>query len=260
MAEREQYQRETSVVRTTDVSKSFGRNVALRQLNLEFGNGVHGIVGPNGAGKTTLLRLLALLEKPSSGTIEILGEQATRRNRDLYAGSIGYLPQSPRPPRSLATTHLVEYALRLRGHRAAVPDLIAKAVEAVDGQRFATKPLSTLSGGQLQRSFIAAAIAGDPRVILLDEPTSGLDPEQRAHFRALLANLGEEAVVLLSTHLVEDVQLGCDTVTVIADGSRRFAGTIADLLSVTDADSVADARFTSRLEQAYVAVIKGTRQ
>ncbi|TQS42384.1 ATP-binding cassette domain-containing protein [Cryptosporangium phraense] len=229
---------------TTDVAVSgaglsvrYGRTVALNDVSFELGTGVTGLLGPNGAGKTTLLRVVATAATPDSGHLRVLGfDPLTGAGRLATRRRIGYLPQDPGFHRSFTAFEFVDYVAILkelterRSRHAAVRD----ALDAVGlGDRRGSR-IRTLSGGARQRVALAAALVGDPPVLILDEPTVGLDPEQRMRFRELIADLGEQRSVLLSTHQTEDVMSLCREVIVLDHGAVRFTGTPAELTALAD--------------------------
>lgn len=228
----------------------YGRDQALDHVSIEWKVGVHGLVGPNGAGKSTLLRLLALIERAKSGELTVLGCDVS--NRAALRGRIGYLPQEPGVPHAITARELVLYAAHLRSVRSGRRQAVARAIELADVGEFADKKVSSLSGGQKRRAFIAATIVGAPEVVLLDEPTAGLDPAQRVAFRTMLKELGATSTVILSTHLVEDVELGCETVTVLSGGRKVFGGSVEELRRKGVVEKQSD---ISALESAYLQVI-----
>ncbi len=242
-------------VRVDDVAKRFRRVAAVRGISATWGRGVHGVLGPNGAGKTTLLRMVATLDEPTSGRVDLYGPAGIVAASDLK-GLIGFLPQSPGIPGRLSPRELVTYVAHLRGvARSRIDSLVGEALTAVDGIDFDDRPLRRLSGGQRQRSAIAAAIVGMPKLIVLDEPTSGLDPEHRVRFRQLLRRLGRCSIVLMSTHLVEDIQLGCDSVMVIREGRAVFSGNVAELEAIGRASPHAQGSVTM-IEAGYMALMR----
>ncbi|MEJ7761828.1 MAG: ATP-binding cassette domain-containing protein [Thermomicrobiales bacterium] len=213
------------------VTHRFGHRVALDDLSLAFGTGVCGLLGPNGAGKTTMLRLLATIYAPQSGTLRI-GDLDLGRDRDRHraARSSGYLPQSFTFYPGFTVSEFVEYfALLRRMRRADARRAITAALAAVDLSERADTKLKTLSGGMLRRAGIAQAIVHDPAVLLLDEPSAGLDPDQRWELRELVVRLAERRMVLLSTHLTEDIEAIGGRVVVLRQGRVRFDGTAAEL-------------------------------
>ncbi len=197
---------------------------ALKGLNLELKSpSLIGLLGPNGAGKSTLMKLLVAALLPTEGNILVDGAPLARAERKLKA-SLGYLPQDFGLFDELTVTQFLDYMAALKGledSKAA----IQKAIGAVNLEEKAKAKIRTLSGGQRQRVGIAQALLGDPPFLIFDEPTVGLDPEERIHFRNLFSRTAQERLVLLSTHIIEDVQSVCDQIVVIHQGRIRFAGT-----------------------------------
>jgi ABC-2 type transport system ATP-binding protein len=215
------------------VTKKFGRRTALHPLSLELRPGVVGLLGPNGAGKSTMLGLLSTAEVPSTGSITVCGQVVTgsRAERIEARRHIGFLPQEVVFPRGMTAIGFLDYIAVLKEWRdtAARHRETRRVLDLVGlGDRGSMK-VAKLSGGQRRRLGIAQALLGAPVLLVLDEPTTGLDPEQRASLRGLLSGLG--ATVLIATHQTEDVSALCDRVLVIDDGSIRFDGSVADLLT-----------------------------
>jgi ABC-2 type transport system ATP-binding protein len=244
-------------VALTDIHRSFGKSKAVDGVSLELGAGVFGLLGPNGAGKTSLLRILATVLPPTSGQMALLGRDpgSTTARREIRR-RLGYLPQSLGYYPSFTVVEFIEYfALLKEMPSPAVPKAVAVAVERVGLGVKAKAKLRTLSGGMLRRVGIAQAIVNSPDLLLLDEPTAGLDPEQRMQFRALLRPLGENATVIVSTHLVEDVGAACSEVALMSDGKIVFRGTPAELTARGEGHGVGDAP----LERGYSAVLTQAR-
>ena len=244
-------------VALTDIQRSFGKSKAVDGVSLELGAGVFGLLGPNGAGKTSLLRMLATVLPPTSGQMALLGRDpgSTTARREIRR-RLGYLPQSLGYYSSFTVVEFIEYfALLKEMPSPAVPKAVAAAVERVDLGVKAKAKLRTLSGGMLRRVGIAQAIVNSPDLLLLDEPTAGLDPEQRMQFRALLRSFGENATVIVSTHLVEDVGAACSEVALMSDGKIVFRGTPAELTARGEGHGVGDAP----LERGYSAVLTEAR-
>jgi ABC-type multidrug transport system ATPase subunit len=222
------------------------------------GPGVFGLLGPNGAGKTSLLRTLATVIPPSSGRIRLLGlDPGEYRQRREIRRRLGYLPQQLGFYPRFTVVEFVEYFALLKEMPAArVPRAVATAVERVGLGEQARAKLRTLSGGMLRRVGIAQAIVNDPELLLLDEPTAGLDPEQRVAFRTLIRDLGAQATVIVSTHLVEDVGAACTEVGLMDRGRLVFQGTPGELIARADGtEAVGDAP----LERGYSAVLAEAR-
>jgi ABC-type multidrug transport system ATPase subunit len=209
-----------------NLSKTYANGVAaLTDVSLDIPTGMFGLLGPNGAGKSTLMRTIATLQDPDAGTIR-LGELDVLANKAEARRQLGYLPQEfgvyPKEP---AITMLDHFA-RLKGvvnarERREVVEALLKQVNLweVRGQK-----LGGFSGGMRQRFGIAQALIGDPRLIIVDEPTAGLDPEERNRFLNLLSEIGEHVVVILSTHIVEDVTDLCPRMAIISRGQVLLSG------------------------------------
>ena len=203
---------------------------ALKGLNLDLKSpSLIGLLGPNGAGKSTLMKLLVAALMPTEGSILVDGTPLSKVEGKLKA-SLGYLPQDFGLFDELTVTQFLDYMAALKGLRspqAAIRDVI----RAVNLEEKARARIRTLSGGQRQRVGIAQALLGDPPFLIFDEPTVGLDPEERIHFRNLFSRTAQERLVLLSTHIIEDVQSVCDQIVVIHHGQIRFTGTPEQLIT-----------------------------
>ena len=206
---------------------------ALKDLDLELkAPSLIGLLGPNGAGKSTLMKLLVAALLPTRGEILVDGQPLDRTERLLKA-RLGYLPQDFGLFDELAVTQFLDYIAALKGigdPKAA----IQKAVRAVNLEEKARAKIRTLSGGQRQRVGIAQAILGDPPFLIFDEPTVGLDPEERIHFRNLFSHAAQDRLVLLSTHIIEDVQSVCSRLLVLHQGRLRFDGTPEELIRAAE--------------------------
>jgi len=242
-------------VRAEGLRVRAGRRMAVDGLDLRLGRGVHGLLGPNGAGKTTLIRSLATVLRPASGTLEVFGLPVSGR-LDLRAPrrALGYLPQDFGYYKRFTVREFVEYVAWLKEvPKRDIPGAVQRAVERVGLADRADDRLKTLSGGMVRRAGIAQAIVNDPELLLLDEPTAGLDPGQRVRFRELVQELGADACVVVSTHLVEDVAAACSDVVLIAAGRLVFQGTPAELAAAGGPDHVGD----SPIERGYSALLGG---
>ncbi len=210
--------------------------VALAGVDLAFGDGMLGLLGPNGAGKTTLLSILALAQEPSAGERIYFGVPDGRGERSRIRRMIGYLPQDFV---AVSTLTGLEY-LMMCGELRCVPlkrrDLERRAwalLEAVELTHAARRRAGNYSGGMLRRLGLAQALIHSPRFLVVDEPTAGLDPEERIRFRDLITDLAEEIPVLLSTHIVEDIEATCPRLGVIADGRLLFDGEPAEVMAAS---------------------------
>ena len=202
---------------------------ALKDLNLDLRSpSLIGLLGPNGAGKSTLMKLLVAALLPTSGSILVDGQPLAKGERQLKA-RLGYLPQDFGLFDELTVTQFLDYMAALKGLREAKA-AIQRAIQAVNLEEKARAKIRTLSGGQRQRVGIAQALLGDPAFLIFDEPTVGLDPEERIHFRNLFSRAAKDRLVLLSTHIIEDVQSVCDRLVVIDHGKILFTGTPEQLI------------------------------
>ena len=235
-----------------------GRRLAVDDLDLSFGEGVHGLLGPNGAGKTTLMRALATVRPPSAGRLALLGEDVTDKRRlPGIRRRLGYMPQHIGFYPGFTLAEFVAHLAWLKEvPEKNIPAATERAIGRVGLSDRAGSKMRTLSGGMVRRAGMAQAIVNDPDILLLDEPTAGLDPEQRLSFRALLRDLGADTCVLVSTHLVEDVAAACTDVLLMAEGRRVFAGTLEELLAV---DPGGDALEGSPVERAYTWLLNRHR-
>ncbi|TNH30751.1 ATP-binding cassette domain-containing protein [Micromonospora orduensis] len=231
-----------------------GRHLAVDGLDLSLGTGVHGLLGRNGAGKTTLMRALATVLKPAGGRLTLLGSSVDGRADLRHARrALGYLPQHFGYYPRFTVREFVSYLAWLK--EMPKPDIPAATQRAIDRVGLSAKAdakLRTLSGGMLRRAGVAQAIVNDPQVLLLDEPTVGLDPEQRLDLRELLRDLGTDACVLVSTHLVEDVVAACTEVVLINEGRLVWQGTPAALAEQGDDRHPGD----SAAERGYSALLR----
>ncbi|WP_165226754.1 ATP-binding cassette domain-containing protein [Aquisphaera insulae] len=202
-----------------------GPVAALQGIDLDVGQGMFGLLGPNGAGKTTLMRILAGLLEATSGSATLDGTSILDDPAGVW-GQLGYLPQDFGFFPHLTGTKMLRYLLRLKGVTGprGLNPLCDELLEKVNLSYAAGRKVKTYSGGMRQRLGIAQAIAGNPRLIIVDEPTAGLDPEERLRFYRLLSELAEDRIVLLSTHIVEDVAVLCPRFAIVRRG-RLVANT-----------------------------------
>jgi ABC-2 type transport system ATP-binding protein len=245
-------------VEMSGLTRRFGRTTAVAGVDLRIGPGVFGLLGPNGAGKTSLLRMTATVIPPTGGTMRLLGyDPGHARERRAVRRRLGYLPQALGYYSNFTVVEFVEYfALLKEMPPDRVPRAVAAAIERVGLGAKARAKLRTLSGGMLRRAGIAQAIVNSPDLLLLDEPTAGLDPEQRVEFRALLRDLGQQATVIVSTHLVEDVGAACAEVALMHAGRVVFRGTPSDLIGRGEGTAAAG---DAPLERGYSAVLAEAR-
>jgi ABC-type multidrug transport system ATPase subunit len=198
---------------------------ALRNVDLDIEPGMFGLLGPNGAGKSTLMRTIATLQQPDDGSIK-LGDIDILREPDRVRQVLGYLPQDFGVYPHLDAVTLLDHFAVLKGisNRSERKDVVQALLNRVNLWGHRRKRLGGYSGGMRQRFGIAQALLGKPRLIIVDEPTAGLDPEERSRFLNLLAEIGEQVVVLLSTHIVEDVADLCANMAILAQGQVLHSG------------------------------------
>jgi ABC-type multidrug transport system ATPase subunit len=207
---------------------------ALSGIDLEIGEGMFGLLGPNGAGKTTFLSILVLAREPSAGTRIYHGlDAASAANRPEIRRRIGFLPQDFVPIRHLTGFEYLVHCAELREvplDRRALERRARDLLDAVDLTHAAGRTSGEYSGGMRRRLGIAQAMIHEPKLLVVDEPTAGLDPEERIRFRNLISDVADQTAVLLSTHIVEDIEATCPRIGVIAKGSLLFEGSPAELL------------------------------
>ena len=203
----------------SSLAKRFSNGVvALDAVDLDIGPGVLGLLGPNGAGKSTLMRLLATITRPSEGTITWDGRDIAREP-DILRAVLGYLPQDFGVYPNLSATEFLAYLAAAKGlEPAAAKRRIAGLLELVNLADVGSRRLGTFSGGMRQRVGIAQALLSDPQVLIVDEPTAGLDPEERVRFRNLLGELSGERIVILSTHIVSDIEAAATRIAILSQG------------------------------------------
>ncbi len=203
-------------------------------VTLRLGPGLVGLLGPNGAGKSSLMRVAATVTRPSSGQVLFDGGDAVARP-DLLRRNLGYLPQDFGVYPHLSAREFLSYLAAVKGMRARTARArIGELLDLLDLSGAGKRPLGKYSGGMLRRVGIAQALLADPRVLIVDEPTAGLDPAQRVVFRNLLADLAGDRVVLLSTHIVSDVESVAADIAIMAGGRLLLRGSPDDVLRQAD--------------------------
>ena len=219
-----------------NLSKTYPNGVeALKNLNLSIGKGMFGLLGPNGAGKSTLMRTVATLQDADSGTAHF-GDIDIAKNPDALRRILGYLPQEFGVYPSVTAEEVLNHIADLKGiankkERKEVVEALLQKVNLYDVRK---KKLGTYSGGMKQRFGIGQALLGEPQLIIADEPTAGLDPIERNRFYNLLSEIGENIVVILSTHIVEDVSTLCNDMAIIGDGEVLLTGSPEEIETSLD--------------------------
>jgi len=213
--------------------KSYGAQIkALDNVSLDIPNGMFGLLGPNGAGKSSLMRTLATLQLPDSGEVLFDGKDIQKHAPELRK-QLGYLPQDFGVYPKISAYALLDHFAILKGilHKAERKEQVLALLQQTNLYNVRKQAVSTFSGGMRQRFGIAQALLGNPQLIIVDEPTAGLDPQERNRFHDLLSEIGEQVVILLSTHIVEDVHDLCPEMAVLAQGKVILRGKPASLTS-----------------------------
>ena len=211
-----------------------GGHAAVQGLDLASGPGILGLLGPNGAGKSTLMRILATLAKPSAGRVRWKGADVAA-DPDAVRATLGYLPQDFGVYPALSAREFLGFLAAVKGlHGRQADERVDACLAQVGLADVADRRLGEFSGGMRQRVGIAQALLNDPALLIVDEPTVGLDPEERMRFRHLLTDLAGERLVILSTHIVSDVEASATALAVMSKGQLRFHGTPGQLLALAE--------------------------
>ena len=237
-----------------ELNKFYGKKKqALSNVNLTIEQGMFGLLGRNGAGKTTLMKTLATLLKKQSGSISVCGIPI--ENAKEIRKIVGYLPQDFSMYPTMTVIEAMDYLGILSGigtkERKERIDLLLKKVNLTEHKN---KKVKALSGGMKRRLGIAQALLNDPKVLIVDESTAGLDPEERIRFRNLLCDVSEERIVILSTHIVGDIEATCENLAILNEGSILYCGTVSDLLDTANGkvfSKMVDKRDLPKLKKEY---------
>lgn len=217
-----------------NVSKKYGSFYALKDINLEFNNGVYALLAPNGAGKTTLIKLLTTLIFPTSGEILYKGTDIVSLDGE-YRDIIGYLPQDFGYYRNYTPRKFLLYLAALKGiKKEDAVEKVKEVLKVVSLENVENKKMKGFSGGMIQRVGIAQALLNDPKILILDEPTAGLDPKERVRFRNLLSDLSRDRIVIISTHIVSDIEFISNEVIMIKDHKVLYKDYIENICSTLD--------------------------
>ena len=214
-----------------DLTKEFGSFRAVDRVSFTMTNGVYGLLGVNGAGKTTLMRMLTTLIKPTDGEILWDGQDVFKMDGQ-YRKLLGYLPQDFGYYPDFSIYDYLMYIASIKGIRpAAAKERVKLLLKQVDLFRARHKKMKNLSGGMKRRAGIAQAMLNDPKILILDEPTAGLDPSERIRFRNLISELSGDRIVLLSTHIVSDIEYIANEILLMKDGCITISGTADEVVS-----------------------------
>ena len=215
-----------------NISKTYPNGVeALKNISLEITNGIFGLLGPNGAGKSTLMRTIAALQEADDGSI-MLGDIDVAKDKQALREMLGYLPQEFGVYPKVSAIDLLDHMAIMKGIADAQirKEQVESLLYQVNLWESKEQKLGTFSGGMKQRFGIAQALLGDPKLIIVDEPTAGLDPMQRNRFHNLLSEIGENVIVILSTHIVDDVSDLCNDMAIILNGELKLSGKPLELI------------------------------
>lgn len=218
-------------LKITNLTKDFRKTWAVDAVNYTFHSGVYGLLGVNGAGKTTLMRMLTTLLNPTSGEITWDGEDIFKMDKE-YRKLLGYLPQDFGAYPDFSVQDYLMYISTLKGIKPAAAKARVREMLHLTGMtQFKSKKMKSLSGGMKRRAGIAQAVLNDPKILILDEPTAGLDPSERIRFRNLISELAADRIVLLSTHIVSDVESVAGQILLMQEGSFVVTGTMEEIIA-----------------------------
>ncbi|HTD98938.1 MAG TPA: ABC transporter ATP-binding protein [Mucilaginibacter sp.] len=203
----------------TDLTKQYNKHkTGLADYSITIDRGILGLLGPNGAGKSTLMKIIATISKPTKGTLLLDGEDIVK-NPDSIRKILGYLPQDFGVYPNLNAYEFLEYIAAMKGvGGTGLRKRIDMLLEGVNLTSDAKRPIGTYSGGMKQRIGIAQALLNDPKILIFDEPTVGLDPEERVRFRQLISDLADDCIIILSSHIVSDIETIADEVAIMKNG------------------------------------------
>lgn len=242
------------VIEIQHLNKFYGKKQALCDVNLSINPGMFGLLGRNGAGKTTLMKTIATLLHKKSGDITVCGVPI-EHTKDIRS-MIGYLPQEFSLYPSMSVEEAMEYLALLSGlDKKERKDRIGLLLKKVNLAEHKHKKVKALSGGMKRRLGIAQALLNNPKVLIVDEPTAGLDPEERVRFRNLLSELAEDRIVILSTHIVGDIEATCEDIAILDGGRVLYSGTVGGLLTAAQGKvftKAADKRELAKLKKEWL--------
>jgi len=242
-----------------------GGTIALDDVNLKIDRGLFGLLGSNGAGKSTFMRIICTLLVPTTGKVTVGGLDVVKERRKVR-NLFGYLPQEFGAWRLQQVDEVLDTLALISGLRDARvrKQRITEVLESVGLEKVADRKVKQLSGGMVRRLGVAQALVHEPRVLIMDEPTVGLDPEERLRFRQLMAKLGRDRVILLSTHIVADLGSGCSDLALIDQGKLQFRGSPTELITLArnkvcevDVPETAEAEVSAQMEIVSRSAVNG---
>ncbi|MGL5438760.1 MAG: ABC transporter ATP-binding protein [Filifactoraceae bacterium] len=212
-----------------NVTKTYNAKIAVNNINITLKEGIYGFLGANGSGKSTTMRMICGLLKPTKGEIEINGKNIYKMD-EQFRDILGYLPQDFGYYPEFSAKEFMIYMATLKGVSKSESNVIVKSLlDEVGLSNVANKKIGTFSGGMKQRLGIAQAILNNPKILVLDEPTAGLDPKERIRFRNLISSLSKDKIIILSTHIVSDIEYIADTILMLKQGNLIHSGSVNEL-------------------------------
>ncbi len=237
------------------ITKHYKNKIAVDRLSFTLTSGVYGLLGANGAGKTTLMRMICGILKPTSGEVKFDGVHVSE---ERYRDVLGYLPQDFGYYPEFSAQDFMYYMASLKGlTKSQAKSKTKELFEIVSLSDVAKKKIKTFSGGMKQRLGIAQALLNNPKILILDEPTAGLDPKERVRFRNLISELGKDRIVLLSTHIVSDVENIANIILVMKDGQLIHNGALEEIIKVIDGkvfECTVDSKTSEQLLDIYPVI------
>lgn len=233
-----------------NVEKKFGKNKVLNNLTIRFEKGIYGILGPNGAGKTTLLRCIVGIYDIQKGAIGFVDNQGEFCSPGI--GAIGYLPQKFGIFKNMSVGDFMLYFAQMKEIDKNIRNKeIESCLRLVNLEEHIKTKVKKLSGGMVRRLGIAQALLGQPEILIFDEPTTGLDPEERMRFKKLISQLGKDRIVIISTHIIEDLEALCDKVIILKNGEKIMEDTISNIVNAGKKSADKAGEIQTALENVY---------
>lgn len=243
------------MLKIENLTKQYKNKIALDNLTVEFPKGVTGLLGPNGAGKSTLMRILSTVDTPSKGSVTFNGNDITKHPNDLRR-VLGYLPQDFGVYPNMSASEFLEYMAAMKGlSMKSAKVRINELLDILNLTSAGKRHLGGFSGGMKQRVGIAQALLNDPKILIVDEPTVGLDPDERIRFRNLFASLAADRTIILSTHIVSDIESIAPNLVVMKEGSLIAASSPEKLMTQAHGkvwNAIVDVNELEALQQKYI--------